>query len=130
MRYAIEKDGIPINIILADSDEIAALCASVAGGTARRLADGETVALPESPGTPPAETTINRHQAKIVLLRHGMLATVEAIIASGSEEMQLAWQEAPQFRRTSPTLLAMARSLDLSEAQVDALFAEAVAVEV
>lgn len=77
-----------------------------------------------------AEPAINRHQAKIVLLRHGLLETVETAIANGSPEMQLAWKEAPQFRRNSPTLLAMASALNLSDAEVDALFAEALAVDV
>lgn len=77
-----------------------------------------------------AEPAINRHQAKIVLLRHGLLETVETIIANGTAEMQLAWKEAPQFRRNSPTLAAMASALNLSESEVDALFNEALAVDV
>lgn len=43
MRYLISINGIPNNIILADSQDIADHCASVVGGTARLLADDETV---------------------------------------------------------------------------------------
>jgi hypothetical protein len=61
----------------------------------------------------------------IVLLRHGFLETVESMIANSTPEMKLAWKEAPRFRRNSPTLAAMASALHLSDAEVDALFAEA-----
>jgi hypothetical protein len=73
---------------------------------------------------------INRHQAMIVLLRHSFLETVESMIANSTPEMKLAWKEAPRFRRNSPTLAAMASALHLSDAEVDALFAEAMAVDV
>lgn len=77
-----------------------------------------------------SDAEINRHQAMIVLLRHSFLETVESVIANSTPEMKLAWKEAPRFRRNSPTLAAMASALNLSESEVDALFAEAMAVDV
>lgn len=132
MRYAIERDGVVINVIVANSAEIADLIAAQEGDTARLLADWELVEFAPQPSVPLdlSNATINRHQAKIVLLRHGLLDVVDAIIANGTAEMQLAWKEAPQFRRNSPTLLEMAIALELTDAHVDALFAEAMQVDV
>lgn len=45
MRYAIEKNGVALNVILAESQSIADHIASLDGATARLLADGETVAV-------------------------------------------------------------------------------------
>ena len=61
MRYLVSISGIPHNIILADSQDIADHCASVAGGTARLLADDETVEFP-SPLEPPRELQITKLQ--------------------------------------------------------------------
>jgi hypothetical protein len=76
------------------------------------------------------DVTINRHQAKIVLLNHGLLDQVNTLMESADPAMVIAWTEAPSFRRNSPTLLAMATALNLTESEVDALFAEALAVDV
>jgi hypothetical protein len=46
MRYAIEKNGVALNVILAESQSIADHIASLDVATARLLADGETVAVP------------------------------------------------------------------------------------
>lgn len=47
MRYLITVDSIPSNIILADSQAIADLCAASVGGTARLLADNEVEEFPQ-----------------------------------------------------------------------------------
>lgn len=52
MRYLVSINDIPNNIILADSQDIANHCASVAGGTARLLADDEVVEFPPPPPVP------------------------------------------------------------------------------
>jgi len=52
MRYLISIGGVPSNIILADSQSVADHCASVAGGTARLLADDEVVEFPPPPPVP------------------------------------------------------------------------------
>ena len=42
---------------------------------------------------------------------------------------RLAWTDAQEFRRTSPTVLSMAGSLGLTEEQLDALFTTAAGIE-
>lgn len=58
MRYLISIDSAPHNIILADSQEIADHCASIVGGVARPLLDGEIVEFPQP--EPIRETTISK----------------------------------------------------------------------
>lgn len=51
-RYAIEKDGLALNIILSDSQATADQIAAQQGATARLLADGENPPRPEVPALP------------------------------------------------------------------------------
>ena len=79
MRYLISKDSIPHNIILADSQDIANHCASVAGGTARLLADDEVVEFP-----PPPETPREMQLTKLQFLR--LFTTAERIAIRASSD--------------------------------------------
>lgn len=51
-RYAIEKDGVALNIILSDSADTANLIATQQGATARLLAEGENPPRPAPVATP------------------------------------------------------------------------------
>lgn len=74
--------------------------------------------------------SISRHQAKIVLLNHNLLDQVNTLMETADPAMVIAWNEAPSFNRNSPTLLAIATALNLTEAEVDMLFAEALEISV
>ena len=67
---------------------------------------------------------VSRFQAKAVLAGAGLLDTVEAMMSDPDTPIvaRLAWQDALEFRRDSPTILTMAASLELTPAQVDGLF--------
>ena len=73
----------------------------------------------------PVPQIISRFQAKAVLLQMELLDDVETLIASASPIVKLAWENAIEFNRQSPSLLAMASALGLSSEQLDALFIEA-----
>lgn len=75
--------------------------------------------------------TISPFQARGALLAAGLLEQVEALMADPQtpEIARLAWQHAQEFRRSSPTIAAMAAALGLSDEQVDTLFAAAQGIE-
>lgn len=75
---------------------------------------------------------ITKRQLRLTLIRNGIsLDVVEASIASIPEgltkqEAQIEWADASTFNRNHPTLLLIASALGLTEAQVDAMWFEAV----
>lgn len=93
-------------------------------------ADAPFEPVPEPPEA--VVPSITRRQLRLTLVRHGIpLSGVEAAIASMPEglpkqEAQIEWADASTFNRSHPTLLLIAGALGLSEAQVDAMWAEAV----
>ena len=87
---------------------------------------------PELPVLVPAvlhmpQQTVSRFQAKAALSNAGLLAQVETLMSDPAINpiARLAWSDAQEFHRTSPTVAAMAQALGLSAAQLDALFAAA-----
>ncbi|MGI8397810.1 hypothetical protein ACRYWZ_15665 [Agrobacterium deltaense] len=80
----------------------------------------------------PEPEPITRRQLRLTLVRNGIsLAGVEDAIASmpdglEKEEAQIEWADAGTFNRNHKTLLLIAAALGLTEAQIDAMWAEAV----
>lgn len=79
--------------------------------------------------TPKVPQVVTPFQAKAALLQAGLLDTVKAAIASAPAITQLAWSDATEFTRDSPTIATMAGALGLTSAQVDALFVAASAIQ-
>jgi hypothetical protein len=73
---------------------------------------------------PPIPATVTRFQALAVLAAGGYLDTVRTYINTLDQNnvQRLAWENATDWERTSPTLNALATMLGLSDAQVDELF--------
>lgn len=73
--------------------------------------------------SPPAiPQVVSRFQARAALYGAGLLDDVEAAIASADPITQMAWADAQEFQRNSPTILSLAAVLGLSESDVDELF--------
>jgi len=87
------------------------------------LAEGNTPD-PYVPPPPPIPATVTRFQALAVLAAGGYLDTVHTYIDTlpRSNITRLAFENATDWERTSPTLAALAAMLGLSDAQVDDLF--------
>ena len=82
---------------------------------------------PPPPALPPARVvpqSVARFQAKVALLQAGHLDNVEAYMAlpETSRVTKMAWQEAQEFQRQSPTVLALAQLLGMTDTQLDDLF--------
>ena len=79
--------------------------------------------------TPPVKP-LTRRQFRLALVMNGFaLADIEAVINSIEDATQrqitlIEWQDGTTFERNSQNLIAMAAMLDLSKAQVDALWAQ------
>jgi hypothetical protein len=87
------------------------------------LAEGNTPEPYIAP-PPPIPSTVTRFQALAVLAAGGYLGTIRAYIATLDPDniTRLAWENAADWERTSPTVNALAAMLGLSDAQVDELF--------
>ena len=66
--------------------------------------------------------SVDRYQIRAALKEMGRLEAARSAVQAASEDLQLAFNEANAFRRTSPTIAALAAALGLTAAQVDELF--------
>jgi hypothetical protein len=80
--------------------------------------------LPYVAPPPIVPETVTPRQVRLLLLQQGLLATIEATIASMDQATQITWQYASEFRRDDPLLNAMAASLvpPLTSQQIDDFF--------
>jgi len=88
----------------------------------------------QAPGCLPIEArravmTITPFQARAALIAGGLMPQVEAMMQGADAITRAAWEYATEFRRTSPTLVAMAAGLGLTDEQLDALFEQAAMIE-
>ena len=93
------------------------------------LAEGNTPEPYVAPPTP-IPSTVTRFQALAVLAAGGYLDTVRTYIATLDQDniTRLAWENAADWERTSPTLNALAAMLGLTDTEVDDLFVAAAQV--
>ena len=105
------------------------LAAQSAGKVIEADANGLPVAVDPPPSGPPQ--VVSRFQARAALHLAGLLDQVETLMADPTTDTlaRLAWTDAQEFRRTSPTLVAMAAALSLTDAQLDQLFITAAGIE-
>jgi hypothetical protein len=87
------------------------------------LAEGNTPD-PYVPPPPPIPSTVTRFQALAILAAGGYLDTVRTYINTLDQNnvQRVAWENAADWERTSPTLNALATMLNLTSAEVDDLF--------
>lgn len=80
--------------------------------------------VPPPPAPPAVPQQVTAFQAKAALLHAGLLDDVEAMIKHDDTPrvIKLAWDETLHFERTSPTVATIAAALQLTDAQIDALF--------
>jgi hypothetical protein len=69
-------------------------------------------------------------QAKAALLQSGLLNDVEEFINNSEPLVQMAWNEALEFRRYSPSVLNIAQAMGWTDSQLDDLFINAYSIVV
>lgn len=81
-----------------------------------------------TPATP-APPVVTMRQARLALLGSGMADQVNQAIASipgdAGAAARIEWEYAQEIRRDSPLLLALSAQLQMTDAQIDALFVSA-----
>lgn len=76
-----------------------------------------------------AGMVVSRFQARAALLQAGLLEQAEAAVAESDVIAQLAWADAQEFRRNSPTVATMSAKLGMTDDQLDELFRQAATIE-
>jgi hypothetical protein len=88
--------------------------------------DGIAVVVkPSTPQTDPRATaSLSRMEFMLALDAAGLLDYAETFVADPDTPRQakIMWANASRFERSHPTLVAMAAAMDLTEAQMDAVF--------
>lgn len=83
------------------------------------LSEGNT---PE-PYTPPPVLSVTQRQARLALFQSGLLDQVEAAVTQAGGATKITWDYATDISRDNPMLLEIAQALNLTEKQIDDLFA-------
>lgn len=100
---------------------------------AAALAMGPAAHVPE-PEPDPLEAEragmiVSRFQAKAALYQAGILGQIEELLNSSENFIhRLAWQEAVEFRRDSPTIQFLSEEMGLSPEALDDLFRAAMTI--
>lgn len=134
MKLAQIEDGRVVNVAEVDPasvpDFMADWVETEEAGPGWLWSEAGGFTPPEEPPAP-VPAVVSRLQARLALLGAGLLQMVEDhISASGDPVLQMAWAEATEWRRDSPTIAAIAAALSLSEDQVDDLFIASGAITV
>ena len=100
-----------------------------APGYALQEDDGRVIPVEyEVPPAPPADE-VTMFQMRVALHRAGLLAGVQAAVQAVGGEALIAWEYANVVRRESPLVQAVAGQIGLTAAEMDALWAQAAAVQ-
>ena len=76
-----------------------------------------------------ARAKVSRFQAFAALDNAGLLTSATNLVNAQGGVAKLAWDNAIEFRRNSPTINGLAAALGLDAAALDALFIAAVGIE-
>ena len=99
------------------------------GDVVLEIPEGAAITPEEQLAEERSAMVVSRFQARAALLQAGLLPAVEAAMPEADPIARLAWDEAVEFRRLSPTIATLAASLGLSDTDLDALFRAARGIE-
>ena len=136
-NFAIIESGKVVNVALSETALADNWVQSDEAQIGWTFEGGQFVPPPPPPEPTPEEILaaeragmiVSRFQAKAALLQAGLLDAVNAALAEADPVAQLAWAEAVEFRRTSPTIVALGAAIGLTDEQLDDLFRAAAEIE-
>ena len=88
-------------------------------------ADWETMRDDEMWARNPVPQQVTMRQARLALLKAGLLDDAEAAIASAGREAQLEWEYASAVERSNPVIAIVQQQQGVTDEQIDDLFREA-----
>lgn len=86
---------------------------------------GELTIAPYMPPPVLPVTQVSMRQARLALLAADLLDDVEVMMSEADRAVRIEWEYATVVDRNSPLVVAIGGSLGLTDAQIDALFADA-----
>lgn len=92
------------------------------------LVEAPEPVAPVTPAPPVVPASVSPRQARLALLRAGLLEQVETAVKAGSKQAQIEWEFGLEIRRDHEWLAIIAAQIGLSDAQVDDLFRSAAAL--
>jgi len=106
------------------------------GATIQPDQDGTPIAVYPVAPTPEevlqdwrSKAKVSRFQAMAALYNAGLLDEAVEVVTQAGGLIKIAWDNAIEFRRNSPTILDLALALGLDEEELDALFIVAAEIE-
>lgn len=132
MIYSIIKNGLIINRVVADDTWV--------------NQDSETTSILETTQeysiggtlingvyTPPVEpvieippvTVVSPRQARLALMKAGLLDQVEAAVTQAGTEAKIYWDYSLEIHRDAPLIASIGQSMGLTDSQLDDLFTQA-----
>ena len=110
-------------------NEVEATPEQFAEPTAWMLKGKKLVAAPALPAPPVPVPPISRAQAKIQLMREGLLDQVKVLVGEAGPEVQLWFDEAGTWARSNPYVAQIGEALKLSAEKIDDLFRAAALID-
>ncbi len=127
-NFAIIEAGKVVNLALSESALADNWIESNTAKIGDSYADGVFTTPAAAAVAPQSVTSV---QALTALHNAGLLASVETLMANSQTDplAVIAYQRATSFRRNSPFIVAVGSAMNLTEAQIDALFIAASQIE-
>ena len=88
-------------------------------------ADWETMRADEMWARNPVPQQVTIRQARLALLKAGLLDDVEVVIAAAGREAQLEWEYTSVVERSNPVIAIVQQQQGMTDEQIDDLFREA-----
>lgn len=74
---------------------------------------------------PPIPQTVTPRQARLALLGAGLLEQVQSAVTAAGGATEITWEYATEINRSDALVVQIGASLNLTDAQIDALFVQA-----
>ena len=132
----VDSEGVPVRCHSYSDAQIGDILTDLAeygGNVSDYTAELDALRAAMKPPVPyvkPIPTVVSMRQARLALLQAGLLAPITQAInafpdVSQREAIQIEWEYAQEIDRNSAFVEQIAATLNLSEAQLDALFESA-----